>query len=156
MPSGDAGRDGAPRRPEGRLLILATMLAASASLVGGCRTPSEEPPTPSATTAPSPEAPVFAGPLTPERIRGAKNLVRLRDPWAAAWRRLLGHLGTPTRSQGDEHHWAVVADGHCWDVAVQRSGDIVGLLVHPSSVPARGARKPYARCVAATRATSNP
>ncbi len=97
----------------------------------------------------------FKGPLTVAKVMEAKGLMKPLDTWDAAFARLQGVVGAPTKVDGDKHFWAAMEGEDCAYFEVRREdgkqynakGLVVGTTSDPRTVAKGGPIMNRAECL---------
>jgi hypothetical protein len=98
---------------------------------------------------PAPPAP-YTGPLTGDRIMGAKSLVQPLQPWADANAALEGQMGKATFVKGKWYSWGVVEGDTCTYFKVEKQDDgNVGAVQSPMKVEKDGPEMNRSECLEA-------
>ncbi len=88
--------------------------------------------------AAKPKPKPFEGELTVALIEGMGRESKERpspfDPWEDAFANVQAKLGTPTKVDGKDHHWAVVEGDKCAYFTLEKDGDKVGIVDGPGTI----------------------
>lgn len=148
--------------------LCGAAVVAAALGVGGCKEKKTAEggggATATGSAAKAPPGAPYAGPLTVERVLGARDLVKPFDPWDEGFARLQAQVGAPSRVDGTRHIWAVVEGDACAYFYVTKDdgadykveGTIVGTVQAPTRTAKDGSGGDHNACLKAAGVSVGP